>query len=265
MWSGWAGSRTTASKSTTPSKAPPLANEMIDGLPRGLAFLCEVTREYGVGVGRQGRSQNTQASTMRPVDDLPHPYDDVFGAHLLVWQIGAAGMSDIVDRFHQDHRADARHCQHVPVESCDGGRPELSFWHVVQDAIAADPRIDHGERGAGLREAFGEDVRPPSVSIDRRAIAVGDRVTQGHDGRAARGFDIDAAEEEPRRARCRLRQGRRRRRVAAVGEKGGGTTERMCRGRSGVSRDEEADGHTIESLDVQRPRGRSPPARPAGW
>ena len=105
---------------------------------------------------RQRRADHDEPALVRPVHELPQPVDQLLGADLVARVRGVRAAEEIVDPLHDD---DVRHAglgEDVAVEAGEraraGGRGE--------DAVAADPRVDDGERRAPRRrEAPREAVR----------------------------------------------------------------------------------------------------------
>jgi len=78
-------------------------------------------------------------------------------------------------------------------------RRPLSPPNVVQNPVAAQSVVDDADRASTVGdEPAGQLVGPSAVGVDRRNVAVGQRVPERHHAaRLARGEHIDAAQEEP--------------------------------------------------------------------
>ena len=119
--------------------------------------------------------------------------DHLLGGDLLLG-LGPA-IAQIVGAEHDDGVRDAGLRQHVAVEA---PQPAVAA-DVVQDAVAAEPVVHDADRSAAAGdEPAGQLVGPAAEGVDRRDVAVGQRVAERDDAACvARGEHIDAAQEEP--------------------------------------------------------------------
>ena len=151
-----------------------------------------------------------------------------------------------------DEPADAGLRQHVAIESGQHVRPEA----VAQEAVAANPGVQHGDAGRGRRrlQAPRQDVRPAIVPVGRRSSAVGDRVAEDHDGpRRGRRADFDAAQEVPVIDRHGIGQARRRHGASCLEIRGGarpGVPRHV--GRRAPHVDRHREGRERRQLELER-------------
>ena len=106
---------------------------------------------------------------------------------------------DVVGAFEKDDRADSGLAECVALESGDALLAEAR--QPVEQHVAADPAVGHGQRAVGADEPSGQRVRVPVVAADRGVVTIRDGVAEGHDRVAAASPGPPAA--RPRRSGSR--------------------------------------------------------------
>ena len=127
---------------------------------------------------------------MRAGDELFVAGDEVRGGRART----AAHGCDVVDPFEDDHVRHAGLDEHVAVEPCQGADTQA----VAEHAVAADADIQDAHVDVRSLKASGEVIGPAAVGVYRCAVAIRDRIADGHDhpGVSRRGH-LDPREEEP--------------------------------------------------------------------
>ena len=170
----------------------------IDGLALGFLLRREVALVGHPGKGILERGERApddlDAAHVGPFDHLLVARDDlVRRAEDAARLDGGSGPADIVDP-EEDH--DVRYprlAQDVTLETGES----VDACTLAENAIAADPLVLDRERCPCLLQAPRQDIRPATVAVHRRIRAVGDRITERHDGpRRSPGLDHDPGEEE---------------------------------------------------------------------
>src|SRR5262249_35356644 len=104
-------------------------------------------------------------------------------------------ITQIIGAKHDNDVRGARLRQYIAVEA---PKPAVAT-DVVQDAVAAEPVVHYADRSACPgHEPPCQLIRPAAEGVDRRDVAVGQRVAErDYSECVARGEHVDAAKEEP--------------------------------------------------------------------
>ena len=192
--SGFRGRATRRRNRRRASNAPPVADPLVDRDPVLLARRVPGIGHEGLVAERgQRRADDPDPGAVGAHRHLLEAGDHLLGGDLLLG-LGPA-VAQIVGAEHDDDMRDAGLRQHVAVEP-----PEAAVAaQIVQDAVAAEPVVHDPDRAAAFRgEIAGELVRPAAERVDRRDVAVGQRVAERDDAaRLGGGQHVDAAQEKP--------------------------------------------------------------------
>ncbi len=117
-----------------------------------------------------------------------HALDDLRGADLLIRRFEPVRGGDVVATLQQQHPAHARLVQHIALQARQRTRPAIGRHAVVEDAIAGDAGVHHGD-GRQRRitlQPLREPIGPARIGVFAGAHAIGDRIAQHDEGARAR-------------------------------------------------------------------------------